>query len=203
MSTAKVKSAKPAPASERLRELYRPGVLERGLKILAKEQDEAAAKRDAPAPEGLHEDPRLLAAKIVAEVDLKDRLKQVQREIDAEAAERDAQRAAAEEGNRFDRIYVALLRARAAIKDPDVHEGDMHTEEARMKVFYADESATKRELFLAQARDTDQLLAKLEVFEADLLEEQLSGPKKDSLVLVALASIKQDIFSLGLLESAR
>jgi hypothetical protein len=49
MSTAKAKSAKAVP--ERLRELYRPGVLEKGLKIIAKEQDEAAAKKDAPTPE--------------------------------------------------------------------------------------------------------------------------------------------------------
>jgi hypothetical protein len=47
MST-KAKSAKAVP--ERLRELYRPGVLEKGLKIIAKEQDEAAAKKDALWP---------------------------------------------------------------------------------------------------------------------------------------------------------
>jgi hypothetical protein len=36
MATAKPKSTKSAPASESLRVLYRPGVLERGLKIVAK-----------------------------------------------------------------------------------------------------------------------------------------------------------------------
>ena len=49
MATAKPKSTKSPPAA--LARLYRPGVLERGLKIIAKEQDEAAAKKDAPAPD--------------------------------------------------------------------------------------------------------------------------------------------------------
>jgi hypothetical protein len=45
------KSAKTAPEREYLRRLYQPGVQERGLKILAKAQDEAAAKKAAPTPE--------------------------------------------------------------------------------------------------------------------------------------------------------
>jgi hypothetical protein len=46
------KSAKAAPKREYLRQLHRPGVLERGLKIVAKAQDEAAAKKAAaPTPE--------------------------------------------------------------------------------------------------------------------------------------------------------
>ena len=46
MATAKPKSTKSPPAA--LARLYRPGVLERGLKIIAKEQDEAAAEKDGP-----------------------------------------------------------------------------------------------------------------------------------------------------------
>jgi hypothetical protein len=49
MSTAKAKSTKAVP--EGVARLYRPGVLDRGLKIFAREQDEAAAKKDAPTPE--------------------------------------------------------------------------------------------------------------------------------------------------------
>jgi hypothetical protein len=50
MAPAKSKSTKSKSAV--LAKLYRPGVLERGLKIIAKEQDDAVAKKDAaPAPE--------------------------------------------------------------------------------------------------------------------------------------------------------
>jgi hypothetical protein len=43
---------------------------------------------------------------------------------------------------------------------------------------------------------SSQLLTKLEVFEAHLVEEQISGPMKDSVLMLALASIKQDVVDL-------
>jgi hypothetical protein len=54
MATAKPKSTKSMPAG--FARLYRPGVLEGGLKIIAKAQDEAAAKKDAATPDATPQD---------------------------------------------------------------------------------------------------------------------------------------------------
>ena len=101
---------------------------------MAREQDEAAAKKDVPAPEGLPEDPRLLAAKIVAEVDLKDRLKQVQREIDAEQWTAEAK--AKEQGRAevFHRAYHDWLNAKAGMEDSSIEEDDVAAERDRVQV---------------------------------------------------------------------
>jgi len=48
MATVKPKSTKSKPAA--LAKLYRPGVLKRGLEILAKSQDEAAASKEGRRP---------------------------------------------------------------------------------------------------------------------------------------------------------
>jgi hypothetical protein len=44
----------------------------------------------------------------------------------------------------------------------------------------------------------DQVWQKLEAFEAILGDEIMSGPRRDSVILLAVASIKQDIVNLDL-----
>jgi hypothetical protein len=95
MATAKPKSTKSTPAG--LARLYRPGVRERGLKILAKAQDDAAViKKEAPAPEASPQDEYItaLAAKCVAEVRFKEAEEKRKAEANAKAkAEEPKQRA--------------------------------------------------------------------------------------------------------------
>jgi hypothetical protein len=198
MSTAKAKSAAAAASVQRVRErYYQPGALERGLKIIAKEQDEAAAKKDAPAPEGEREDPRLLAARIVAEVDLKDRLKQVRAEIATEqwkAEDEETERGRAEV---FHRAYHDWLKAKAGMEDPSIEEDDVAAERDRVEV------EAERRFITTPAVYAWHVWQKLEAFEEILSKELVAGPRRDSAILLALGSIKQDIVSLGLLEEAR
>ena len=49
----------------------------------------------------------------------------------------------------------------------------------------------------------DQLWQKLEAFEAILVDEIMSGPRRDSVLMLAVASIKQDVVNLELLEAVR
>ena len=49
----------------------------------------------------------------------------------------------------------------------------------------------------------DQFWQKLEAFESILGEEIMMGPRRDSVILLALASIKQDMVNMELLEAAR
>jgi hypothetical protein len=195
MATAKQKSVKAAP--EGVARLYRPGVLERGLKILAKEQDEAAAKKDAPSPEGKREDPRLLAARIVAEVDLNDRLKQVRAEIATEQwkAEAKAKNEETERGRAevFHRAYHDWLKAKAGIEDPSMEE-DVAAERDRVEV------EAERRFISTPAVYAWHVRQKFEAFEEILSKELVAGPRRDSVILLALGSIKQDIVNLELCE---
>jgi hypothetical protein len=202
MSTAKAKSAAAAASVQRVRErYYQPGALERGLKIIAKEQDEAAAKKDAPAPEGEREDPRLLAARIVAEVDLNNRLKQVRAEIateqwkaEAKAKDEETERGRAEV---FHRAYHDWLNAKAGMEDPSIEEDDVAAERDRVEV------EAERRFITTPAVYAWHVWQKLGAFEEILSKELVAGPRRDSAILLALGSIKQDIVSLGLLEEAR
>ena len=49
----------------------------------------------------------------------------------------------------------------------------------------------------------DQLWQKLEAFEAILGDELMAGPRRDSVLRLAMGSIKQDIVNLELLEAIR
>jgi hypothetical protein len=186
------KSTKSAPASESLRALYRPGVLERGLKIIAKAQDEVAAKKDAPAPEAAADEyNRLGTAKIIA-----DALFEVAAEkMKAEAAAKDEE-PKLEASRAFAQAFHAWLAAKAGIEEPAI------AEEEQPGRFRA-ESYSERSLFTTPAVYPDQLWQKLEAFEAILGGELMSGQKRDSILLLALGSIKQDILNLELLEAMR
>jgi spore germination cell wall hydrolase CwlJ-like protein len=85
MATAKPKSTKATP--DGLARLSRPRAREDGLKIIAKAQDEAAAKRNASTPEATPKDEylRLMAEKIVAEARLEVATEKRNAEADAKA----------------------------------------------------------------------------------------------------------------------
>jgi len=61
----------------------------------------------------------------------------------------------------------------------------------------------ERRLMVTPSAYPDQVWQKLEAFEAILGDELMSGPRRDSVLLLALSSIKQDIVNLDLLEAIR
>jgi hypothetical protein len=192
MATAKPKSTK--ADSEHLRGLYRPGVRELGLKIIAQAQDEAAAKKDAPAPESAADEYlRLQAGKIVADALLevateKRKAEKDKAATDAERAEEDKEWQASQA---FSSAHHAWLIAKTALEEPSVAEDD---QPRRFKA----ESDAERRLFTTPAAYGDQFWDKLTAFERILGDEIMSGPRKDSIILLALASVKQDIVNLDL-----
>jgi dienelactone hydrolase len=150
----------------------------------------------APASPGSAADEylRLQAAKIVA-----DSLLEVATEKKkAEAAAKAAAEADAEEepkrhaSQEFAAAFHAWLAAKAGIKDPSIEEDEEVTKR------YRAESAAERRLMTAPAAWPDQVWEKLSAFEIILTEEMVDGERRDSIILLSLASIKQDIHNLGL-----
>jgi hypothetical protein len=187
MATAKPKSTKSTSAG--LARLYRPGVLKHGLKIIAKVQDEAAAKGDAPTPEAKPQDEyiRAFAAKCVADVRYEAAAEKRKAEADAKAEEPKLRASRA-----FAEAYHAWLAAKAETENPSVED------EEQAERFSLALPAAERRLMVTPSAYPDQLWQKLEAFEAILGDEIMSGPRRDSVIMLAVASIKQDIVNLDL-----
>jgi dienelactone hydrolase len=158
----------------------------------------ATVGADAPAsPKSVKFDDeylRLQANKIVADVLLEAATEKKKAEAAAKAAaeadaEEEPKRHASQE---FAAAFHAWLAAKAGIKDPSVEEDEEVTKR------YRAESAAERRLMTAPAAYPDQLWEKLGAFEILLGEELLNGERRDSIILLSLASIKQDIHNLGL-----
>jgi hypothetical protein len=94
-------------------------------------------------------------------------------------------------GREFSAAYHAWLKAKAALEDRD---GD--DEEATER--YRAESAAERRLMASPAAWPDQVWLKLGAFEVILGEELMNGERRDSVILLSLASIKQDILNLDM-----
>jgi len=94
----------------------------------------------------------------------------------------------------FSRAYARWLRACAQIEDPGTDD------EQIIKTFFDEERAAQRAVFLIPAVCREDLWNKLEVFEVDLAREQVVGPHKDSILMLALGSIKADLMNLGVGE---
>ena len=136
----------------------------------------------APAsPEATAQDEylRLIANKIAAEAAAK-----------AEEPKLEASRA-------FVQAYHAWLVAKADDENPSVED------EEQAERFSLALPAAERRLMVTPSAYPDQLWQKLEAFEAILGDEIMSGPRRDSVIMLAVASIKQDIVNLELLEAAR
>jgi hypothetical protein len=92
----------------------------------------------------------------------------------------------------FAQAYHAWLVANPSVED-----------EEQAERFSAALPAAERRLMVTPSAYPDQFWQKLEAFEVILGEEIMIGPRRDSVILLALASIKQDIVNMELLEAAR
>jgi hypothetical protein len=90
----------------------------------------------------------------------------------------------------FSRAYARWLKARAQIEVPDSDDDEF------VKGIFAEERAAQRELFLVPAVCKENVWNKLEVFGVDLTKELVVGQSKDSILLLALGSIKADLINL-------
>jgi hypothetical protein len=70
-------------------------------------------------------------------------------------------------------------------------------EKAVTALFSADRTAL-RELFSLPAVCTEDIWLKFEVFEAELIDERVTGEARDSVVLLGLGSLKADLLNLGI-----
>jgi hypothetical protein len=145
---------------------------------------------DSPEATPKDEYLRLMADKIVADVRLEEATEK--RKEEADAKDEDPKLQASKE---FAEAYHAWLVAKADDENPSVEE-----EEAER--FSAALPAAERRLMVTPAAWRDQLWQKLEAFESILGDEVMSGPRRDSILLLAVASIKQDIINMELLEAA-
>lgn len=92
----------------------------------------------------------------------------------------------------FGAAYHAWLAAKAAIEDPSVEE------EEQVGRNLDAERAAERRLLTTPAAYPDHIWQKLEVFEASLTNELVSGLRTESVLLLALGAIKSDIHNLDL-----
>ncbi len=94
----------------------------------------------------------------------------------------------------FSRAYARWLRARAALKgDDELPEGP---------ALFAEERAALRELFCSPALHLEDIWQKFEALEAELGDELVIGPTRDSVLPLALGSIKNDLHNLDLGRAA-
>jgi hypothetical protein len=151
----------------------------------------AAASTKPAAEPSKH--PRIIAAEIVAGVELEKKIKQIELETDIENAKKNAEndrRAACE---RFTNAYYSWLKAKAAKEEPEMEDGVANE---RCKV----EAIAERAFFTTPAVYPDHVWDKLEAFEEILSHELIAGERTDSILLLALGSIKQDIINLELCQ---
>ena len=147
----------------------------------------------SPTPEAEPaKDPRIIAAEVVAEVDLRNRIEKIQSEMAIEAAEEASRKAKSAASDRFDNAYRAWLAAKAAVKDPSMDDDDVMT--ARQAV----EAEAERRFMTMPAVYADHVWQKIEAFEGILGSEMIAGERTDSILLLAIAAIKQDIINLDL-----
>jgi hypothetical protein len=135
---------------------------------------------------------RLQAAKIVADVRLE--VATEQRKADAAARAEEPKRLAS---RAFAEAYHAWLAAKAETENPLVED------EEQAERFSKALPVAERLLMVTPSVYPDQLWQKLEAFEAILGDEIMSGPRRDSVLRLALAGIKQDFVNLDLLEASR
>jgi hypothetical protein len=97
----------------------------------------------------------------------------------------------------FAQAYHAWLVAKAETENPSVEDEELADR------FSLALPAAERRLMVTPSAYPDQLWQKLEAFEAILGDEIMSGPRRDSVIMLAVASIKRDIVNMDLLEAAR
>ena len=135
---------------------------------------------------------RAWAAKCVADA----RYEAAAEKREAEAAAK-AEEPKLEASRAFAQAYHAWLVAKAETENPSVEDEELADR------FSLALPAAERRLMVTPSAYPDQLWQKLEAFEAILGDEIMSGPRRDSVIMLAVASIKQDIVNMDLLEAAR
>jgi hypothetical protein len=152
--------------------------------------------KDTSTPEATPQDEylRLMAEKIVADSRLEVATEKRKAEKDKAAAdaaqvEQDKELQAS---RAFTSDYHAWLAAKAGLKDPDITDDE---QPERWKA----ESEAERRLFTTPATSGEQVWDKLTAFEQILGEELTIGLRKESILLLAVGSIKQDIINLELI----
>jgi hypothetical protein len=159
------------------------------------------ASNAPPSPEAakpVDEEMRLIVEKCFAEAKLQTYLDKRKAEkdkaaADAEKAEEDKELQAS---RAFTSAYHAWLAANAGLEDPDI------TDEEQPERWRA-KSEAERRLFSTPATVGEHFWDKLTAFEQILGEEMTVGLRKESILLLAVGCIKQDIINLDLLEAAR
>jgi hypothetical protein len=140
----------------------------------------------------------LQSARITAEYELNERLKKIRAEIAAEKekAEAAAKTEEAERGRdkAFDQAYHDWLRALAELDDPTEASGEEW--DRRLEA----DCVAERRLMTTPASRPEQVWKKLEAFEVILSRDLTVGPRTDSILMLALGSIKQDILNLDLCD---
>jgi hypothetical protein len=147
----------------------------------------ARALPEAAEPAPRDEYLRLMAEKIAAEARLEVATEKMKAEADAKAEQPKLRASRA-----FAEAYHAWLAAKAETENPSVED------EEQAERFSLALPAAERRLMVTPSAYPDQLWQKLEAFEAILGDEIMSGPRRDSVIMLAVASIKQDIVNLDL-----
>jgi hypothetical protein len=136
----------------------------------------------------------LLVAKAVADTrlavaDAKRKREDEKAAAAAAQAEEDKRSRASEA---FVKAHFDWRRAVAAIHDPEAPDEEMEER-------FAAETEAERRLFITAAACPEQVWQKLEAFEDVLHDEMVGGPRNNSVLLLALGSIKQDMLNLELI----
>jgi hypothetical protein len=97
----------------------------------------------------------------------------------------------------FSRAYARWLRARAAIKGADFPEDG-----GAAANLFAEERAALRELFSRPAAYSEDVFQKFEALEAEIADEGVIGRATDTVLPLALGSVKTDLLRLGIGRAA-
>jgi hypothetical protein len=146
----------------------------------------ARATPEATEPAPRDEYLRLQAAKIVADA----RFEVAAENMKAEAAAK-AEEPKLRASEAFSSAYHAWLIAKAGIEEPLVAEDE---QPGRFRA----ESDAERRMFTTPVAYSGQFWQKLTAFERILGEELAVGLRRDSILLLALGSIKQDVLNLDI-----
>jgi hypothetical protein len=114
----------------------------------------------------------------------------------AAAAKRAEEEKRWEASRAFTSAYQAWLLAKAAVEIHETSDDDMN---ARVEA----EDQAERSLFTTPAALGEELWDKLTAFEWLLGQELTSGLRRNSILMLALGSIKHDIINLDVLETIR
>jgi hypothetical protein len=151
-----------------------------------------SAKPAAPEAEPAKH-PRIIAAEIVAGFELEKKIKQIRSETAIEEAEEASQKRKEAASQRFEQARFEWLSAKADREEPE-QEDEQQNERCQL------EAVLERAFLTTPAVYPDHVWAKLECFEGILSNELTVGPRTESILMLALGAIKQDIINLDLFQ---